>query len=135
MKVIQYRFNPQAQSHSKGVGEAVADFFKGQGETNLLAISVDEETKEHIVRKKISVQDIASKISSTFLESYSNQIDYTNFYSIKSIISCRFVVVDGEGLIRICYSSNDQPIEFKGLRSTAEDISNYLIETDIFDFF
>lgn len=70
-----------------------------------------------------------------FEQSFELVVNYEKRISIKSSITCRFVVFGDDGLIRMCFSHNDSVVRFEDLRPTIEDVSHLLITTDLFDSF
>lgn len=72
-------------------------------------------------------------VTDSFVQSYSDTVDYSNYVSIRSNISCRFVVVEDDGLLRVRHAQDDAPIDFAGLPHALEDVSELLVKSDLFD--
>jgi hypothetical protein len=53
--------------------------------------------------------------------------------AIKSLQSCRKLIFEYDGLMRIVQSNNDNVPRFGDYTPEVEDISSWLIDTDVFD--
>lgn len=89
---------------------------------------------ENEIRKPIKVEDIGSIVSASFEESFSRTIKHERWKSVRSVESCRFVVVEYDGLVRICYKHEDETINFNFASPAISDESELLITTDFFDY-
>lgn len=54
--------------------------------------------------------------------------------TIRSNRSCRFVVAEFDGLVRICLSNDDPDPDFSGLDAELTEVSRLLTDTDLFDY-
>jgi hypothetical protein len=135
MKLLQYRFTADDVNESSYVGHEIKSFFSAAKDLNLNAIISSTARRGGVKRKSLRSHDLSIVIAQSFEQSYLlNNIDYDKFISIKSMESCRFVVFENDGLLRICYSNEDSVIEFGKLRPELTDSSCLLTETDLFDF-
>jgi hypothetical protein len=135
MKLLQYRFSADDVNESAYVGREVELFFRRANDLNLIGIFSIATEPGGVERKRLQPSDLPLIIEQSFQQSYSiEKIDYSKRASIKSSESCRFVVFEDDGLLRICYSSDNDTIKFVKLSPQISDVSNLLIETDLFDF-
>jgi hypothetical protein len=133
MKLIQYRFSPEALTHACSVGEAVQALFEGTGDIDLRSVHVERGDIDRLVSRHISASEVGKALTRSLIESYSDIVSYSDYVSVRSNTSCRFVIVEDDGLLRICHAHLDPIINFTGLQHTAEDVSELLIKTDLFD--
>lgn len=98
-------------------------------------VGVEPKLMEKIIRKPVSVDNLAVIASDSFVESFSRSVDLEKQVSFKSTESCRFVDFYDDGLVRVCYSNDDEIIRFDRLSPEVTDISEWLIKTDFFDNF
>ena len=135
MKLFQYRFGLDDAAKSFSVGEELKHFFTSNAEKELVSIAIDNSARTKEVRTKIGSQEVLRRTASqSFVNSYSANVDHEVPWAIKSKTSCRFVVFLDNGLIRICYASDDEIIQFNSASPDVLDVSTLLIETDFFDF-
>ena len=134
MKLLQYRFSPSDLEMSVAIGKSISSFFERVKDIDLNIIYVSHENKETLSSKSINIGNLSIIISDAFSESFSNSREYGKGSSVRSIISCRFIVVEDDGLVRMCYSNDDEVVDFGPLYPEVTDISSMLIETDLFDF-
>jgi len=132
MKLLQYRFPADAVKEASYIGQEVEAFFCGIDDSNLMSI---KSSHRGIVRGSVNVGEIARIVTQSFEQSYEmGNIDYEKYVSIRSSKSCRFLVFEDDGLLRICFSNVDSVILFSKLSPKFSDESRLLIETDLFDF-
>lgn len=60
-------------------------------------------------------------------------ISYDVCAYIKSKVSCRFISLEDDGVIRVCFKTDDDHIDFSGVEYQVCDVSDWLITTDMFD--
>jgi hypothetical protein len=63
------------------------------------------------------------------------KIDYSHAVVIKSNRTCRLVVPEDDGLLRVRLPHDDEIPDFSPLVSSVDDVSRLLIETDFFDYY
>jgi hypothetical protein len=134
MKVIQYRFLPSGQAHATLVGEAIQGIFTSAGDGDLTAIHVNKSSKETVLRRPVEATQLKSLIMDAFLQSFADDIDYSKWASVRSNTTCRFVVIEEFGLLRMCYASDDRIVTFDNILVDVSDVSDLLVNTDLFDF-
>ena len=135
MKLLQYRFAADDFREASYVGGEVILFFSGINDLNLDGIFSAIPKQGGIERRHLQPHSLSLVVAESFQQSYLvSRIDYQKYASIKSSASCRFLVFESDGLLRICYSSDDNIIEFKKLSPQITDESPLLIKTDLFDF-
>jgi hypothetical protein len=135
MILLQYRFSADDIDESSYVGREISSFFRGANEQNMIVVFAATPSRGGAERKRLHIPDLSSIAAQSFQESYRlANIDWSKRASIKSLESCRFVVFEDEGLVRICYSNDDDAIRFEKLSPQVADVSNLLVETDLFDF-
>jgi hypothetical protein len=135
MKLLQYRFSADDVIESSYVGREVRSFFRKVNDLKLNGVFSIAAAVGGVERKRLQLRNLALVAEQSFRQSFSiNNIEYCKGASIKSSESCRFIVFEDDGLVRICYSSNDDAIKFDKLSPQIADASNLLVETDLFDF-
>lgn len=135
MKLLQYRFSEADVSEASYVGEQVKSFLERVNDLNLEGIFSIAAEPKGLKRKRLQPQGLALIVEESFQQSYiTDKIDYSKSASIRSLESCRFIVFEDDGLMRVCYSTEDDSPTFPKLTPRIDDVSNLLIETDLFDF-
>jgi len=135
MKLLQYRFKENDFKESSYVGCELESFFSKVGDLELVGISVDGDAHEGVRRRRLGPQEISTVIARSFEQSYAvKAIDYEKAASIKSLNSCRFLVFEDDGLLRMCYASEDDVLCFSKISPQVSVVSQLLVETDLFDF-
>jgi len=135
MKLLQYRFATDDINESSYIGRKIESFFRTVNDLHLIGIFSLATGSGGVERKRLQPSALSLVVEQSFQQSYSiHKIDYSKWASIRSSESCRFVVFEDDGLLRICYSSNDNIIDFEKLSPRITDVSHLLAETDLFDF-
>jgi hypothetical protein len=136
LKLFQYRFGADGINRSSQVGDGIKSFFERANDLNLNGIFSTLHDRSSVERKPLEPHKLSQVAARSFQQSYSlKNIRYDYCGSIKSLESCRFAIFEDDGLVRICYASEDEIIGFEQLSPAIADVSSLLIETDLFDFF
>ncbi|MBB5986659.1 hypothetical protein [Sphingobium lignivorans] len=133
MKLIQYRFNLNALSNASLIGHAVQAFFERERDLALRAVYVDKGEPDKLAVKAIDIEQVGGIIERSFIQSCADVVCYSEYASIRSNTSCRFVIIEDDGLLRVCHAQDDAMIDFADMPHTSEDISEMLVKSDLFD--
>lgn len=133
MKLIQYRFLPNASASARLVGSALQSLFEGASDLDVRAVYVEPRQLNKVICRNIKVEEIGVLAGRSFSQSYAKAINYSDYLSIRSNITCRFVVFEDDGLLRICHRLEDDILDFGRLVREVKDISEILIKSDLFD--
>lgn len=134
MKLIQYRFLKNDAGAALDIARGIQDLFESTGDTNLVMLQVAEPSRDRLIVVPVNPHQLFGIIQNSFSQSFSKNIDYNTIATVKSCKSCRFVVFEDDGLVRICYSQGDEPLKFNSNYTEKADVSRLLIDTDLFDF-
>lgn len=77
--------------------------------------------------------EVAKEISSSIENSCRKRRGYGEIFAISSLNTCRFLIFEDDGLVRVCLTHDDSISIFDKIRSDVRDISTQLIETDLYD--
>lgn len=125
MRLTEFRFTKLDLSHSQIVVNTISHVFVN--DVDLIFISDNK-------RVISQVSDFSNIALTSFSSSFQKELKLDAPHSMRSLISCRFVVFEDDGLVRICQSNDEAIIEFPLHHPEIFDISKMLVETDLFDY-
>ena len=133
MRLIQYRFLKN-DARALDISRMIQGLFESTGDMDLVMLKVTEPSRDSLLAVPVNPHQLTNIIHTSFSQSFSKNIDYDTISTIKSCKSCRFVVFEDDGLVRICYSHGDKLLKFNSSYTEKTDVSRLLIDTDLFDF-
>lgn len=132
MKLLQFRFAEEHKIHASQIGQKIQSIFAAEDDSKIKAIyATPESGPRYSLRSRDDVSGIASD---AFEKSFGDVTSYGEVFAISSIGSCRFVVFEENGLVRICLSNDDESEIFGELAIEGADFSDLLVATDLFDY-
>lgn len=134
MKLIQYRFSHTQLIHCKPLAKSILNFLFETEDTDIRLQYTDSQGALKFHCGKIDSSGIEDRLTKTMEQSLGRTRYDENYITIRSNKTCRFIVVEDDLLIRICHAHSDELIDFEFLEYIAEDVSNLLIMSDMFDW-
>ena len=135
LKLLQARFPNLTGQQWETVAEEISTLFQSLGEFDLTSISVQAANRSRVDYQPVPVQRLSGLLKTSFIASQESKLDnYSDIVTIKSNRTCRFVVTEDDGLIRLCLAADDPAPEFTSLGAEIKDASHLLIGTDLFDY-
>jgi hypothetical protein len=132
LKLVQFRFAERHKIHASQVGQTIQSIFSVEDDGKVKTIYA---TRESGPRYRLVRREVVHKIAAEgFEKSFARNLSYGEVFAISSIGSCRFVVFEEGGLIRMCLSNDDESEVFEEFATKGEDVSDLLVSTDIFDY-
>jgi hypothetical protein len=131
LRLIQLRLAASHKAIALQVGKIIESIFLEEDRQVKIYSSTPEKGPCYTLCSNDEIQHFASE---AFIKSFAIEAVYGDIFAISSIESCRFVVFEGDGLIRICYSNDDKIDHLNELGVAVEDISSLLLTTDVFDY-
>jgi hypothetical protein len=135
MRLLEYRVSNSPTLDSNEVGRKIANFFKRQRDLALLAVINTRVTTSARAVTWLLEDDLEFAFEAAFRASFSRTMDPFCTASIRSALTCRFVVFELDGLIRVCHASSDEAIQFESNPYSVADATELLASTDMFDTF
>ena len=132
MRLLEFRFAKTHNSIALGLGRKIQDLFSADEDREVKVISSSRESGPRYVL--CGIESVARIAHDAFQRSFSSETQYGDEFAISSVGSCRFVVFDDGGLVRICVSNEDRIDFFDEFDVEGEDASELLISTDIFEY-
>lgn len=135
MKLYQWRFPSLDGPGWEDVAGQVGTAFRDLGEFDLTSLSVKSVGSSEVSLEPVSVAEMVPLLSVSFAASQRKTLErFSDIVTVKSNRSCRFIVTETGGLVRICLSNDDPVPDFSRLGVEPEDVSHLLTRTDLFDF-
>lgn len=133
MKLFQYEFQNKDDVTFRAVGEHVKDFFAVHNEHYLLKSFSGKFIYDKKIFKKLNISSMSGDVYNYLKLSCKRTLTYGEIPVIISMTTCRFIVFEDDGVMRVCYKSCDNIIDLSCLNGSCVDISELLILTDLFD--
>jgi hypothetical protein len=135
LKLLQARFTNLTPLQWDSVAEEISRLFQSLGEFDLTSISVNAATRSKLDYQGVPTQRLSEILKRSFIASQKVKVDdYSEIVTVKSNRSCRFIVTEDDGLIRICLAADDPAPDFTNIGAEMSDASHLLVETDLFDY-
>ena len=135
MKLLEARFGDLSDKQWSAVADYCAALFGELGEVSLNVISATGLGNSQIQREDVLIGDVAHLLKQSLIATCQlNSIRTSDIVTIKSTASCRFIVTEDDGVLRICLASDDPAPDFSSFGAQVRDVSHLLITTDLFDY-
>lgn len=135
MKLIEIRFGNLGEQQWEAIAVRFVDLLKHLEEFDLSVISPSGPGFTQDNKREISVDDVLKILKTAFLASFQlvNR-NFSDMATIRSNRTRRFIIVEDDGLVRICLATVDPVPDFSDFGAEVNDASQLLINTDLFDY-
>lgn len=135
MKLIEIRFGNLREQQWEAIAARFVDFLEQLEEFDLSILSASGPGYTQDDKREISVGDVFEILKTAFLASFQlvNR-NFSDMATIRSNRTRRFIIVEDDGLVRICLATVDPVPDFSDFGAEVADASSLLIATDLFDY-
>jgi hypothetical protein len=130
MKLYQYRFSKSALKKPTILCQSISGVFDTNFDINIITTYWSGQFS---ITNINCTDDIEKNILNGLSSSFKMVANEGRVLAIKSLQSCRKLIFEYDGLMRIVQSNNDNVPRFGDYTPEVEDISSWLIDTDVFD--